>query len=348
MPFVDIETSSGPFSFAYAIATPTSHSAKQIAPKLPCILFIHSIYIGQECFEFQFADRSLRQFNLISIDMRGHGETKGVMGGEVFTPTETAADINLIMEKLNLPPCHIFGLSNGCTVALNLAVSYPNRVLSLTLCSPVPPQEPEEIVTGLLEVFQYWLLRSKPAEGQADFDEEMEMEVMVGANQFLYNYKDKSSRHVQAILEYGLYKAQRCWAGSPEKIKNCEAVNVDWVLKRKPIPLEQLGKISVPVSIIHCYEDVPYPLQYSTDWKERLLGAGVKNVSLHEVPGAHYGNVTDPEEINRILYSTVTSCYPEPIEKETLPGSPTVSSRLMTPFTASLTQAVGYDPGDSD
>ncbi|KAF8191136.1 Alpha/Beta hydrolase protein [Pholiota molesta] len=350
MPSVDIETSGGPFSFSYSIATPTSHSAKQITPKIPCILFVHSIYLGQECFEFQFADKNLRQFNLIAIDMRGHGETKGTIGDALLTPAETAADVDLIMEKLNLPPCHLFGLSNGCTVAQHLAVSYPNRVLSLTLCSPVPPEESEDNIAGLREVFQYWILRCQPADPKREFDAEMEDEVITGANQYLYNYKDKTSRHVDAILNYGLVKAHRCWTGTPEKLKECETVNVDWVIKRKPIPVEQLGKISVPVSIIHCYEDVPYPLHYAQELKDRLSEAGVADVSLHEVPGAHYGNVTDPEGVNRILYNTVTSCYPEMIHKEAPTASPAAaaSSRLMTPFTATIMQTVGYDPADSD
>lgn len=49
-------------------------------------------------------------------------------------------------------------------------------------------------------MFQYWLLRSQPADPKQEFDEEMEDEVMVGANQFLYNYRDKSSRHVHAYV----------------------------------------------------------------------------------------------------------------------------------------------------
>jgi hypothetical protein len=93
----------------------------------------------------------------------------------------------------------------------------------------------------------------------------MEDEVIIGANQYLYNYKDKTSRHVDAyvfffptecynvypydliyrILNYGLVKAHRCWTGTPEKLKECETVNVDWVIKRKPIPVEQLGKVFI-------------------------------------------------------------------------------------------------------
>ena len=45
----------------------------------------------------QFADRNLRQFNLIGIDMRGFGDTEGVIGEATFTPTDSAADVEQIM-----------------------------------------------------------------------------------------------------------------------------------------------------------------------------------------------------------------------------------------------------------
>jgi len=47
----------------------------------------------------QFADRNLRQFNLIGIDMRGFGDTEGVIGEAMFTPTDSAADVEQIMVR---------------------------------------------------------------------------------------------------------------------------------------------------------------------------------------------------------------------------------------------------------
>ena len=47
----------------------------------------------------QFADRNLRQFNLIGIDMRGFGDTVGVIGEAMFTPTDSAADVEQIMVR---------------------------------------------------------------------------------------------------------------------------------------------------------------------------------------------------------------------------------------------------------
>lgn len=41
-------------------------------------------------------------------------------------------------EALRLPPCHLVGLSLGACVALQTAITYPNKVLSLFMISPLP------------------------------------------------------------------------------------------------------------------------------------------------------------------------------------------------------------------
>ena len=120
MPFVDITLPTGIFSVRYTIATPTSgsKSANTIEPDLPCIVFIHSGYLAQETFEskriclyiwliqlrffhypVQFSDGRLREFNLITFDMRGFGETTGDIGDTMYTPTESAYDVEQIMVR---------------------------------------------------------------------------------------------------------------------------------------------------------------------------------------------------------------------------------------------------------
>ncbi|KAF8970446.1 Alpha/Beta hydrolase protein [Flammula alnicola] len=346
MPFIDLETSGGPFSFRYSIATPTSRSADRVVPDLPCILFLHSGYVAQEIFEFQYADRNLRQFNLIAIDMRGNGETKGMIAPDTrFTPTESAIDVEQILTKLNIPPCHIFGLSNGCTVALEFAVANPTRVLSLTLCSPLPPVEPEETAAGRLEVYRYWELsdNSMKANGSSrePLDQEMVVEVMTGATQLIFNISKTDS--VQAMADFGLATATRIWAGSAENLKQCYKATIEWFLQRRALSPEMFKKITVPVTIIHCNDDIGYPFHYAQDLEKKLKEAGVSEVSLRQVAGAHYGNVTNPEPINRILYSAVLSCHPNFLPNKSLASGDGSRERLLTPFTETLMK-FGYDP----
>ncbi|KAF8156840.1 Alpha/Beta hydrolase protein, partial [Crassisporium funariophilum] len=351
MPFVRIETSSGPFDFRYFIATPTSCTGTQIDERLPSVIFLHSGYVAQEVFECQFSDPDLRQFNLIGIDMRTYGDTQGFIGETRFTPTESAADVEQVMTMLNLPPCHIFGLSNGCTVALELAVAHPERVLSLTLCSPLSETEIEDIANGRIEMYRYWKWIDRTDEMIAEEQgpaPDINVEVMIGANQLLYNHM--KTRFVLAIGEFALAIARRNWAGSPEKAHDSYKSNVEWFLERRAIPLSLLAKIRGPVSIIHCSEDVAYPADCAEALLKQLKKAGVPVVSLHEVSGAHYGNATHPQGINRILYDTVLS-HPAskfvPERPETRASEQKKNKKMKTPYTESL-GPFGYDISDSD
>lgn len=86
--------------------------------------------------------------------MRSHGETVGGVPAD-FRRFHAAEDVcefmvcahetfqvmlvlHPVQKALKLPPCHLFGLSLGACVALQIAVSHPERVLSLFMLSPLP------------------------------------------------------------------------------------------------------------------------------------------------------------------------------------------------------------------
>ncbi len=89
----------------------------------------------------QFENPTLRQFNLVTFDHRGCGETGGLIKQDPYRPSHITDDACKIFEALKLPPCHVFGIELGAYVALDLAARHPEWVLSMTLCSPSPPVE---------------------------------------------------------------------------------------------------------------------------------------------------------------------------------------------------------------
>ncbi|KAF8156863.1 Alpha/Beta hydrolase protein [Crassisporium funariophilum] len=351
MPYVQVSTQTGCFEFCYSIATPLSHAATEIVPNIPSIIFIHSGYLAQEVFECQFDDPGLRQFNLIAIDMRGCGDTRGIIRDALFTPTESAEDIAKIMVKLNLPPCHIFGLSNGCTVALELAIAHPERVLSLILCSPVTPQELKEIASYRLEMFRLWDSIENPEPDSNDVSSESFDDLFNVATKLLFNHQTSSI--LDALCRIGMANAVRNWSGSKETLHQSFKVHIEWFLERRVIPKDMLAKLRGPVTVIYCSEDNAYPLENAENLTKKLEAAGVSDVSLHKTHGAHFGNVTNPKayapqcidlirrmmnaifRINRVIYNTVVA-YHSP-ESQT--------RKLPTPFTKTL-EKFGYDPDD--
>ncbi|KAF9450235.1 alpha/beta-hydrolase [Macrolepiota fuliginosa MF-IS2] len=347
MPFVTVNTNSGPADFRYDIATPISHSADKIDPSLPTIFFIHAAYASTDVFELQFADPQLRQFNLVTFEMRGYGETRGEIGDAVYTPKESMDDIWGVIEALALPPLHIFGVSIGTPIALELASRHPDHILSMTLCSPLTPTEDEAVKAGRDEVFDLWVTAHKfegegPTEVLLDVDGDCLHDIIIGVTQLLFN--NQTTKLTTGIAGLAVSRAKRRWSGSRANLREGYKATVSWYLDRQPIPDEQLLKIKCPVTIVHFQQDIAYPVELAHDLAAKLLSADVSPVL--DIEGAHMGNVTNPDLLNPILRKTVTDAEFK-INKRTFPDVPADAPSMHTPFT-DLLEPFSNDSDDSD
>ncbi len=93
------------------------------------VLLLHGL--GSSGADWMFQVPALKDYQVITCDMRGHGESSKPPAGyslELF-----ARDIANLLTHLNLPPVHVVGLSLGSFVALQLACDYPQLVRSVTL-----------------------------------------------------------------------------------------------------------------------------------------------------------------------------------------------------------------------
>jgi 3-oxoadipate enol-lactonase len=99
------------------------------------IVLIHGLgsYVGD--WQPQAAALS-RDFQVIAIDLRGHGES-GKPPGPYSVPL-FASDIAAVLRTLRLGPAHAVGLSLGGAVAFQLAVDQPQMVRSLTIINSGP------------------------------------------------------------------------------------------------------------------------------------------------------------------------------------------------------------------
>lgn len=341
MPFVPVTCASGSHEFWYSFSTPEATTTDKPKPDLPIILFIHSSWTASEVFHSQFADRELRQFNLLAVDLLAHGATKGRVPDSVYTPKETADDLIQVLDALNLPQVHVFGLALGGTVGLQLAAHYPERVLSLTICSPLTPTDPEEVTEGRAQVFGYWsevfedFDWSMKDEEEVEQKNEMVNEIILGATELLYGY-DKHTIEKMTYYVSGL-KCIITYSGSPENLAHGHFTSLRWYTDRVPLTPEELAQIKCPVSIIYCTEDVGYTLENAEALEERLQAAGVR-ATLHQVPGPHYGVVANADRIDPILRDTVLSVSNTPV---TLPKPDYESGLMHTPWTDVL-KRFGY------
>ncbi|KAF8155559.1 Alpha/Beta hydrolase protein [Crassisporium funariophilum] len=297
MPHVKIKTSSGPVSVSYTISTPTSENAQAIDPTLPTVLFLHPVYMGHEIFHFQFRNPQLRRFNLVGVDARCHGETFGPVPS-TFRRLHAADDVFKFMEALRLPPCHFFGLSLGACIALQTAISYPEKVLSLFMLSPLPLEEPEEVACGRQEIYDYWVEGCKDPD---HIDQDALLDAIFGAIQLAFN--GQQSPISKALTQATLPRSMRNW--SSEHFEEFHTVSVKFFTDRKPHSLEVLRGVKCPILLVHCGGDIAYPFHYVEELRHRMEDAGL-NVQVTQVPdAAHFGSVTHPDEVNDIFQSWV-------------------------------------------
>ena len=107
-----------------------------------CVALIHGHPFDRTLWEPQVA--ALRDdFRVLAPDLRGFGESPVTLGA--VTMREYAADIEGLLDDLGITRAAIVGLSMGGLVAMELAVSWPERYWAIglvaTTVEPVTPQE---------------------------------------------------------------------------------------------------------------------------------------------------------------------------------------------------------------
>lgn len=75
-----------------------------------------------------------KHFKVIAIDNRSQGKTND--NGDTLTYDEMAADINVLLDKLNIDSAYTIGQSDGAILGLILAYRYPAKIKSLAAMSP--------------------------------------------------------------------------------------------------------------------------------------------------------------------------------------------------------------------
>ncbi|KAF8187859.1 Alpha/Beta hydrolase protein [Mycena galopus ATCC 62051] len=155
MPRIDLDTSTGSDTFAYTISTPDDASAAKIVQGLPTILLIHPAYVMSAMFHPIYEDTQLRRFNLLAMDLRGHGFTSAKVE-DTYDRKVAAQDVLKLMEALEISACHVVGVSMGASVALEIAIAAPDKLLSLFLFSPPSLTEPMESIEGRQEIHHCW------------------------------------------------------------------------------------------------------------------------------------------------------------------------------------------------
>ncbi|MGY6521778.1 MAG: alpha/beta fold hydrolase [Mongoliitalea sp.] len=103
------------------------------------VVFIHGAGGSSSVWHKQIRDFR-KEFNLLLIDLRGHGRSANSIKNlfkEKYTFQAVTRDIIEVLEHLQLPPAHIVGVSLGTILARQLAEIAPERVKSMVMAGAV-------------------------------------------------------------------------------------------------------------------------------------------------------------------------------------------------------------------
>ena len=76
------------------------------------------------------------QFQLIAIDLRGHGRSSVLTSP--FRHVDAAADVLALLEQLGISACKGVGVSGGGNVLLHIASKFPERIAAMVVVSATP------------------------------------------------------------------------------------------------------------------------------------------------------------------------------------------------------------------
>ena len=112
----------------------------------PAFVFIH----GWTCDRTFFAPQAkhfARRHRVVSLDLRGHGESDKPQGA--YPISAYVDDIAFLIGALRLGKVVAVGHSMGGITALELAVAHPDKVAGIVMVDPAPLVFPPELRTGV-------------------------------------------------------------------------------------------------------------------------------------------------------------------------------------------------------
>ncbi|KIK71516.1 hypothetical protein GYMLUDRAFT_33702 [Collybiopsis luxurians FD-317 M1] len=329
--FIEVKTPFGSIKFEYTISTPRSTVADAIDPSLPVVLWFHPLAFPY-VFQPQFADPLLRKFNLVVFSFRSHGDTEADELPEGYGINEATQDVLVFMDSLKLPPSHFVAMDYGSPIALNIAISHPNRVQSLFIMSHTCLEEPSDVREGYQQLYDSWC---SSVLGPTEFDLERMMETGYGFAQFMFS--NKVSALGQAMSDVSFPLAQKNWGF--HGLTNYRIGFLEFLLNRKSQPIEALSCIRCPVKLVYGTDDIAYSQQYTEDFLQDLRQAGI-NASLYIIPGApHFVSVDFADKLNPVLHDFIMQSEHRAV--------PLVLNDIVSPWDEKF-RNVGWDPEGRD
>lgn len=242
----------------------------------PAVLLLHGFPFDKSMWSVQIEAVTAAGFQLVSPDLRGHGETKA--RGEVSTMEEMAADAAALLDELNIEQTIVCGLSMGGYVAFEFLRLFASRVKGLVLAGTRAPADTEREKAGRAQQVETMLRAGMVPISIATVPKLLAPRTIAEKPQVVKRVRQMITRSDPK----GAAAAQRGMAARRDYVTD-------------------LANINVPTLIIVGRED---PIRPVAD--AELMHCGIVNSRLEIIDNAaHLTNMEQPEKFNDVLVSFV-------------------------------------------
>jgi 3-oxoadipate enol-lactonase len=247
----------------------------------PAILFIHGHPFNQSMWDPQLAALTWK-YRVITYDIRGYGASE-VPTTEATTLETMAADINALLDHLNIPKAVIAGLSMGGQIAMAFAEQYPQRLSGLILAATFPQADTEEAIKTRRATADRFLQQGSVLPGG-----EMIPKLIAPAS---------LKRDPEIAVKVFIMIAHTPPAGAAAALRG-RALRKDYT--------ESLTHITVPTLIIVGTEDSYVPLETAKQMHQSIPNS---RLEIFEDIG-HLPNFEATDRFNAVLHSYLANLSP--------------------------------------
>jgi len=235
----------------------------------PLVVLSHSLASSGIMWEQQMP-ALVNGYRVLRYDTRGHGGSDAPAGP--YTLDDLGDDAIAMLDALDIDRVHWVGLSMGGIIGQNLAIRYPQRLLSLALCDTTSriPEQAESI----------WDERIAVAEKSG-------MEPLCSQTMerwFTAPFLEADGPELQAIREQFLSTPTSGYVGCCQAIRTLDYTG-------------RLADVALPVQLIVGAEDPTTPPEASRLIQQQIAGAALTVIDN----GSHLCNVEQPEAFNDAL-----------------------------------------------
>jgi 3-oxoadipate enol-lactonase len=238
-------------------------------PDGPVVVMAHAMGTSHRIWDLQIAALS-DHYHILRYDWRGHGDSGAPEGP--YSLEQFLRDAVGMMDALDLEKVHWVGISTGGMIGLGLAIHYPERIQTLTLCNTTSQSD-----SG----YRNWVAKRREIVLESGMEPVWEMTKHLW---FSDSFVEEESAAFHDIREVFVRMSIPGYLGGSAAVAGLAY-------------RDRLHEITAPTRIIAAGDDPVAPIERSEEIRDRINGS-----TLTVIDGQrHFSNVEVPERFNKIL-----------------------------------------------